>query len=76
MLYARALDDEHCCRSVETFNTSVENMMSIKSFVEIKESAAAPWPPPGRLLSAPSQSTVRLSVRLPVRDVVELRQNG
>jgi len=25
-----------CCRSVETFNKSIEKLMSIKSFVEIK----------------------------------------
>ena len=44
-LRAHALNVEwFCCRSVETFNKSVENMMSIKRFVEIKESAAAPRP--------------------------------
>ena len=44
-LRASALNVEwFCSRYAATFNKSVENMMSIKSFVEIKESAAAPWP--------------------------------
>ena len=42
MLRATTFDDERCCRSVETFNKSVENMISIKRYVEIKQSAAAP----------------------------------
>ena len=44
VLRAPALDDERCCRSVETFNKSVLNMMSIKGFGEIKECVAAPCP--------------------------------
>ena len=42
---APVLDVERCCRSVETFNKSVENMMFIKRVVEIKESAEQPRGP-------------------------------
>jgi hypothetical protein len=53
-----------CCRSVETFNKSVENVMSIKGFVEIKEPAAAPCPSVSVAISA--FAVYSLSVRLSV----------
>ena len=44
-----------CKQRISTARPLVENMMSIKSFVEIKESAAAPCYPSVLSLSAPSQ---------------------
>ena len=44
-----------CKQRTSTASHLVENMMSIKSFVEIKESAAAPCYPSVLSLSAPSQ---------------------
>ena len=57
----------------------VENMMSIKSFVEIKESAAAPCYPSvfvAICALAVNSLSVCLSARLYVCNVLELRETG